>query len=250
MLRKQSEEWAKLLQNSVDACEPDSAWFYVMQWRTMLRKGHASFAGDPEGQLQQAALGSSLYFSKKDTDLVQHFFTTIRAIDNPAAKSAASVPEFVQHLLEDFKHLVENQGVWRNFWNGGERLPERQCQLLFLTFALYRCATNDIAVEREPDTGLGPVDFKFTRGYSERVAVEVKRADSRHFDSGIKKQLPSYMKSQSIPTGWYMAIRYDDKDGRRLARLDSLSSGVKAAQGFDIATIVIDVRPKDSASKR
>ena len=41
---------------------------------------------------------------------------------------------------------------------------------------------------------MGPVDFKFSTGYSKRVLLEVKLAHNTKLWNGLQRQLPRYTK--------------------------------------------------------
>jgi hypothetical protein len=116
----------------------------------------------------------------------------------------------IQSLVTAFQRFVEEQGGWRLLWNDDKtRKPEEAAQLLFKGVVQSYCRSNDIVVDREVELGRGPVDFKFSSGYSRRALLEVKKLDNTKFWQGLRKQLPSYLKSDECRNGWFVALRYD-----------------------------------------
>ncbi|CAJ5321287.1 Uncharacterised protein [Burkholderia pseudomallei] len=96
--------------------------------------------------------------------------------------------------------------------------------------------------------GGGPIDFKFSSGYEMRVLVEMKRS-SGTVKHGYEKQLEFYKDAARAFHGIFVIIDYGDL-GKKLEaitriRAERLAAGEKAS---DI--VVIDAKPKESASKR
>lgn len=108
-----------------------------------------------------------------------------------------------------------------------------------------------IELDREVELGRGPVDFKLTSGSKARLLVEVKKIHNGKFWNGLHDQLPSYLTSDMTREGWFVALLYKDTK-MNLDRKRTLEQEVKATAskvGKDLRLMVIDVRPRISASK-
>jgi len=110
-------------------------------------------------------------------------------------------------VIEQFKRSVEEQGGWRLLWNDGNvnEKPEEAAQLLFKGIAQSYCHANDIVIDREPNLGRGPVDFKFSNGYQRRALLEVKKlstADSGTVSPSRSKPSTSTLRKSTGPATW------------------------------------------------
>lgn len=96
--------------------------------------------------------------------------------------------------------------------------------------------------------GGGPVDFKFSTGYTARVLVEMKRS-SGTVEHGYNKQLEFYKYAAKSEFAIFVVIDYGDGHIKikniEKVRDEKISRGERAS---DI--IVIDAGKKLSASKR
>ncbi len=90
-------------------------------------------------------------------------------------RPARSDKEFVaviQLIIDQFRRFIEEQGGWKLLWNdNGEEKPEEAAQLAFRGIAQHYCQANNIVIDREVELGRGPVDFKFSNGYSNRALL-------------------------------------------------------------------------------
>jgi hypothetical protein len=147
---------------------------------------------------------------------------------------------------------MEEQRGWKLLWNDdGTEKHEEAAQLAFLGIARSYCQANGIVVDREVELGRGPVDFKFSNGYSRRALLEIKKLHNGKFWNGLSAQLPSYLHSDQCQDGWFLSIRYRDR-GTSVQRLRTLPSEVKVVAdrtGKNLRLRTIDAQPKLSASE-
>ena len=149
--------------------------------------------------------------------------------------------------------FVEDQGGWYLLWDheAKKEKPEHAAQLLFRGVAQNYCRANDISLDPEVNLGRGPVDFKFSRGYARRAHLELKKLHNGKFWNGLETQLPSYMKSDDVSIGWFLALQYNDtKTSKKRAK--ELPTKVKAAgqaNAIDLKYELVDARSKLPASK-
>lgn len=173
-------------------------------------------------------------------------------IDRPLV-SQEDLSFFTQRMLENFKHFVEEEGGWRLLWDESNEKDKREeaAQLLFMGMSRAYLRQAGIELDREVELGRGPVDFKLTSGSKARLLVEVKKIHNGKFWNGLHNQLPSYLTSDMTREGWFIALLYKDTK-MNLDRKRTLEQEVKATAskvGKDLRLMVIDVRPRMSASK-
>lgn len=160
-----------------------------------------------------------------------------RAASNFASASPVSLfanneNEFaacIKTIIEQFKLFVEENAGYKLLWDErqSKAKPEEAAQLLFLGVAKSYCRANNIDISREADLGKGPVDFKFSQGYKNRVLLEVKKAGNTRFWHGLEKQLPSYLKSEGATRGYYLVIVSSKKDAEKLRGIGQVVEKIK-----------------------
>ncbi|ROO58915.1 hypothetical protein EDC02_0686 [Micromonospora sp. Llam0] len=112
----------------------------------------------------------------------------------PPVRTEDDLIEFVRFGVEKFRHWAEEKGGWRVFWQDAtyiNAIPEPSMQLLFLAVIDSYCEMAGIQVDREVETGRGPVDFTFSGDRRMRVIVEMKRLTSGKFWHGLQTQWSS-----------------------------------------------------------
>src|SRR5439155_14075764 len=113
--------------------------------------------------------------------------------------------DFVGAMIEAFVQNVEQQDGWILLWgDSGRPRSERIVQALFRSTVIHYCKANNIDLSGEANAGRGPVDFKFSQGWSARALVEIKLTHSSHFWRGLTKQTPQYMRSEGIKCGFFV----------------------------------------------
>jgi hypothetical protein len=158
----------------------------------------------------------------------------------------------IDGVIAQFKLFVEEQGGWSLLWARTTKdKPEQAAQLLFRGIAQNYCRANDISLDAEVNLGRGPVDFKFSNGFSKRAHLEVKKLHNGKFWNGLEEQLPSYMKSDEVRDGWFLAVRYRDGEAadKRVNEIAPRVASIGKQRDLNLRYAVIDARPKESASK-
>lgn len=154
----------------------------------------------------------------------------------------------VHDTLAMFKHHVEKGNLWEELWVDGVPKRERAAQLIYFALADCFCIANDLDISPEANMGGGPIDFKFSKGYSARVLVEMKKSGGsvRH---GYEKQLEFYKEAARTFHGIFVIIDFGDL-GQKLAQIQAIrAERINAGEpASDI--VIIDATPKASASKR
>jgi len=102
------------------------------------------------------------------------------------------------------------------------------------------CKANNIDLSKEANIGRGPVDFKFSQGYTKRVLIEAKLAGNSKFWSGLKTQLPKYLQAEGIEHGIFLVACQREKDFKKLKDIDKVAADVSDKSGVEIRVIAID----------
>ncbi len=210
-----------------------------------LLKGYKKYQGksydvlsDPLGMLKWLELGQE-YASDYPVTLQLGATPTFDEIEN-----------LVRAVIEQYKQHIENNGLNLHLYDAaGKPLHERFSQRLFFSLADVYCKANNIDLSPETNSGGGPVDFKFSRGYHYRVLAEIKLSSNQQVVHGYRKQLPTYEQSEKTKRSAYIVIRVSGSQVRinKLQKLrdKAVSNGRKVPE-----LVFIDGRLKPSASKR
>eukprot|EP01012_Entosiphon_sulcatum_P033802 TRINITY_DN42814_c0_g1_i1.p1 TRINITY_DN42814_c0_g1~~TRINITY_DN42814_c0_g1_i1.p1 ORF type:complete len:478 (-),score=56.42 TRINITY_DN42814_c0_g1_i1:436-1869(-) len=158
------------------------------------------------------------------------------------------VMRVVRDTIVQFKRHVEVGNLWEELWLEDKPKKERASQLIYYAIADAFCKANDLDISPEANMGGGPIDFKFSSGYSARVLVEMKRSGGTVVH-GYEKQLEFYKDASQTEFALFVIMDYGDLGTKlhevRRIREARLEAGKRASE-----IIVIDARRKVSASKR
>jgi hypothetical protein len=178
--------------------------------------------------------------------------TWTRSQPEPISSPEAMV-RFIGETVQRVRHWVEEQSGWKVFWrkSGEASIPESHMQLLFLGMVDTHCEGAGVRVDREVETGRGPVDFVFSGDQRLRVLVEMKKLNHGEFWHGLNEQTPTYMRSQNVDTAVFLAIRNSRTKhmNERWNSLREAAAEVSSATGLHISIERLDVMPKASASE-
>lgn len=165
------------------------------------------------------------------------------------ARDISGLREVVEKIIEHFKYLIENQGVWKFLYIDGKPLNEQFSQKIFFVTADAYCRASGVDITPEANSGTGPVDFKFSNGYDVRAVVELKLSRNTSLRNGYTKQLEAYKKGERTDVGYYVVLDVGDGD-KQLDDVLRLEMVARNEQSPRSQVIVIDATPKSSASKR
>ncbi|WP_198355139.1 hypothetical protein [Sphingomonas sp. MA1305] len=170
-------------------------------------------------------------------------------IEKPKSKDALSTAIIVDKIIEQFRHLIEERDLWREFYtdNGQPRL-EKSAQRLFYMTALSYCEANNLDVTPEAETGRGPVDFKFSTGINDRILVEMKLSRNPKVPQGFAKQLDIYNSAEKAFSSKYIIIDVGGM-GKKLKQVEAAREIQISQTGAAPEVLVIDATPRLSASK-
>jgi hypothetical protein len=160
--------------------------------------------------------------------------------------------EWLGTLIQRFKHAVENTDLWRALWNDDLTRPRIEKIVQAIAGAMWTdiCRSAGVDITREANAGRGPVDFKFSEGWSRRALVEVKLLSSSKLRQGAAAQLPQYMLSEQITCAYYACVGFTEQDfaPERLQLVEDTCAAYRAQSGYNVQPRFIDARPKESAS--
>ncbi len=148
-------------------------------------------------------------------------------------------------LVHGFKQYIENQDGYRLINRDGNEKPfsnESDVQLFFgLTFLATRFDLN-----REPNNGRGPVDFKVSEGAFDKSLIEFKLASNTQLKRNLQKQVQIYEAANQTRSSVKVIIFYTQQEQEKVQRI---LSDLKLTGEESI--VVIDARAdnKPSASK-
>lgn len=169
------------------------------------------------------------------------------AIAPPTANNGPELKRIVTEIIAQFRDMVENKNLWEMMWDGLRPKRERAAQLLFFAVADVFCKANNIDISPEMNMGGGPVDFKFSSGYSKRVLVEVKLSKGQ-VEHGYKKQLEVYKKASSTENAVLLVVDAGGL-GRKLTNIRRVKE-YQLAKGEKASDIeVVDAKRRLSASR-
>jgi hypothetical protein len=174
----------------------------------------------------------------------------VKTVGQPTTQAAFC--KFVESLCNEFVWATEQRGGWKLLWNpDGSPRAESSVQQLFHIAMLGYCKSHDIDLSPEASSGRGPVDFKFSAGWTRRAVVEVKLVNNSSFWHGLSSQLTTYIDAEGVKCGYFLAVRYHKNDflKARTKAVERKARELSTKLGYKIVPIFVDARPKKSASK-
>jgi hypothetical protein len=146
---------------------------------------------------------------------VQRALEHIAANSDINAKSWTSYDEALARA-RDFKHYVEHQDGYKVInRNGAAFSRETEVQLFF---GLIWCNTS-FDVNREPNNGRGPVDFKVSYGAGDKSLIEFKLGSSSSLKRNLEKQVQIYEAANRTHSSVKVIICYTLRDQRRVTKI-------------------------------
>ncbi|ELG34828.1 MULTISPECIES: hypothetical protein [Enterobacteriaceae] len=160
------------------------------------------------------------------------------------------VENLVDEILTQFKDLIENKGLWKEMWADDKKpRKEKAAQRLLFAVAYSYCKANNLDISPEADSGNGPVDFKVSQGFEQKVLVEVKLSSNGKLLHGYEKQLEIYRNGDDTDRAFFVIVDIGHLGEKyqkvQQARIAAENEGLRASK-----IIHIDAQQKDSASIR
>lgn len=182
-------------------------------------------------------------FSRK-IDLLSNLSTDFHSED---LRTSTSIKSIVRELINNFKHIVEN-GLYKEIHDQ----RETQIGTWFSTASRLSCKDNDIDLSPEPLSGGGKLDFKFSKGHSEKVIVELKLS-SGNVLHGYEVQIQRYIKAEEAKDAFYVIIEQGNESSDDIENitndLEKIKQDLSDKKEVIPEIIFIDARNKKPPSK-
>lgn len=164
--------------------------------------------------------------------------------------SFENLKEVVNELLNQFKDLLENKGLWKQLWDDeGKPRKEKTVQSLFFAIAYAYCKANNIDLTPEADAGNGPVDFKLSHGFDSKIVVEIKLSTNSHLVHSYEKQLEIYKRADDTDEGIFLLIDVG-RIGNKYNVVKRVRREFLEKHGKTSEIWYVDGTQKESASRR
>jgi hypothetical protein len=150
-------------------------------------------------------------------------------------------------IIGIYKNWVENQKGYTTLRGNNTRDEEKTIQKTLHGIALYYCMTNNLDISPESNTGRGPVDFKISRG-NDKTVVEIKLTSNQETLHGFEIQIEEYAKSEGTENKIFLLID-NGRSSNIIRKVEESYENRKKAGENPATVIVIDAKPKESASK-
>ena len=167
-------------------------------------------------------------------------------ISKPQKQGEEELKGTVLAILAVFQDMIENNNLWRLLWYNDRPRREKASQLTFFAIAKILCAANDIDISPETDSGGGPVDFKFSKGFNQKVVVEFKLSRGK-VKQGYERQIEKYKSAAGTNDAIFVVIDV----GSLKDKLDKVKAikAAREAKGLPTSDILlIDAKQQVSAS--
>lgn len=144
--------------------------------------------GDDANDLSfEKVFATELFFSKRLREILQ---PVLAQTDFYKTKSGTYEESHIR--LAYLKHVIEDMGGWRIFYDDNGNAVEREKDIQIMYRLVWFGTPSDAGTEA--NDGRGPVDFKISRG-REKTLVEMKLAKNTKLEMNLKKQTEIYQAS-------------------------------------------------------
>lgn len=193
---------------------------------------------DPEGVIVWATKGEQ-FAQKYPLTLKEH-----------STESLDAVFHIVKEIVIQFRHLIENHGLNRELYRSDKQpRHESTAQRLFFAVAYAYCRANNVDISPEIDTGNGKIDFKLSRGFDDRVLVEIKLSTNPNVVPGYQTQLEVYKAAEETLKAIYLVIDVGRMGRKENALMRMRNDSAKRREPLSDLEFV-DGTIKPTASKR
>lgn len=165
----------------------------------------------------------------------------------PNSKTKTELVRVVKEIISNFQKQIEKNNLWELLWYNDKPRREKAAQLLLFGIANAFCEANNIDISPEMNAGGGPVDFKFSTGYKNRVLVEVKLSTGSVVH-GYKKQLEVYRSASETDAAIFLVLDVGKLKGK-LRTIQGIQRARREAGEITSEIILVDVSKRQSASK-
>jgi tetratricopeptide (TPR) repeat protein len=124
--------------------------------------------------------------------------------------------EEAHERLRFLKDVIENKGGHRIFYHDGKPL-EREKDLQILYRLVWFGTPSDVTTEA--NDGRGPVDFKVSRGATDKTLVEMKLAKNTKLERNLERQVPIYQAASDAKKAIKAIIYFTEAEHERVLEI-------------------------------
>jgi hypothetical protein len=144
--------------------------------------------------------------------------------------------------LQFLRDVIENKDGWRFFYVNGKPL-RREADLQIMYRLCWFATSYD--VNREPNNGRGPVDFKVSKGSIDKSLVEFKLASNSKLKQNLKHQVEIYETANDTKQSIKAIIYFTESE---LEKVQQILIDLKLSERPEIVLIDASSNNKQSAS--
>lgn len=168
--------------------------------------------GDEAAEVSQEKVAEALAF----------FVTQVKKLATTLYKET----DFYETRLDSFesarkralflKDVIENNDGYRIFYLKGKAIQREEDLQILYRLTWYATIFD---VNREPNNGRGPVDFKVSKGSEDKALVEMKLASNKKLKQNLQKQVAIYEKANSTSKSIKVILYFSDIQRRKVDRI-------------------------------
>jgi hypothetical protein len=140
------------------------------------------------------------------------------------------------------RHVIEDQDGWRIFYIDGKPL-RREADVQIMYRLCWYATSYD--VNREPNNGRGPVDFKVSKGSADKSLVEFKLASNSKLKQNLQHQVKIYQTANDTKKSIKAIVYFTQAE---LERVQQILLDLKLSDQPEIVLIDASADNKTSAS--
>jgi hypothetical protein len=144
--------------------------------------------------------------------------------------------------VEFLRDVIENKDGWRIFYVDGKPL-RREADLQIMYRLCWFATSYD--VNREPNNGRGPVDFKVSKGSTDKSLVEFKLASNSKLKQNLKHQVEVYEAANDTKKSIKAILYFTESE---LDKVQQILIDLKLSDRPEIVLIDASLNDKESAS--
>ena len=171
--------------------------------------------------------------------------------DNQVPLREADFWQYINNSITSIKSTIEDSRGWQLLWSDDTPVNEEKVQIYLKGHLKAICEKDGVSVNREIETGHGPVDFTFSNRYACKCMLEVKLASNSALkNSNFIAQIYEYSIGLNVSTAFLVVVGFNNKLQSVIKSVDeAISSFRNIHSDFYIQPVYIDASKKISASK-
>jgi hypothetical protein len=171
------------------------------------------------------------------------------SIEPKTLTTADDAARIVTKIIDRFQFLIEKKRFSSELYISPRKpRPERSAQKLFFAVADAYCNANNLEITPEAETGVGPVDFKFSLSRKHKIVVEIKLSTNPKVLDGYRKQLREYKESEEATKAFFVLLDVGRMAKKDKQLFDARKTLIAAGQNPP-EIVIIDGSLRASASK-